>query len=274
MNVYLKNIFSALLIIFLGSCTKSVVLELEQGEPKLVIEASLDWERGTTGNEQTFKLMLSSPYYNNTIIPAGGAAVTVTSSAGTVYNFLQDGTSEKYSCTNFSPAMNESYTLKVIYKGNTYEATEVFEDATEVVSVEQNNDVSLDGKQIGLQYKLKAMPVNKDNFYYIRFTTEGIPFPGFASFDDRFTKGQEIYALYTDKELKQGSKVKAVVHGIDEGTYFYIQKLAINGNRAENPFATLPADVKGNIINKTNTDKAPFGYFRASVTTQHTYIVQ
>lgn len=274
MKTIFKLLTPILLFVFLQSCTKAVILDLNETEPKLVIEASLNWESGTTGNVQIIKLMLSTPYYNNTIVPANGASVTVTDQGGTVYDFVQEAGTENYVCRNFRPSFSNTYSLKVIYKGNTYEASESFEEATEVVSVEQNNDISIDGKQIGLKYKLKALPANTDHFFYVRFSTEGIPYKDFTAFDDRFTKGQEMYALYTHKDLKAGSKVTAVVHSIDEEAYFYIQKITTNSNRTGNPFATIPADARGNIINKTNGDKPPFGYFRASVTNTYNYVVQ
>lgn len=274
MKPIIKMFSAIILVLFLNSCTKPVFLDLEATEPKLVIEASLDWERGTTGNVQTIKLMLSTPYYNNNVVAANNAVVTVTDQGGAVYTFIQEPGTEKYICRNFSPAYSQLYTLKVVYQGDTYEASSSFQEATEVINVEQNNDVSIDDKQIGLRYKLKAMSADKDHFFFIRFSTEGIPYKDFTAFDDRLTKGQDMYALYSHKDIKVGSKVTAVVHSIDEQAYFYIVKIATNSNRVGNPFTTIPADVKGNIVNKTNNNKPPFGYFRASVTNQNIYVVK
>lgn len=41
-------------------------VDVQTGPSRLVIEASLDWEKGTTGSNQIIKLSKSTPYFDTT----------------------------------------------------------------------------------------------------------------------------------------------------------------------------------------------------------------
>ena len=70
-----KLIYIAILSFFTFSCEDVIDLELPTSESKLVIEASINWIKGTSGNEQQIKLTLSAPYFDTEIPPANGALV-------------------------------------------------------------------------------------------------------------------------------------------------------------------------------------------------------
>ncbi|MCA1965812.1 MAG: DUF4249 domain-containing protein, partial [Flavobacterium sp.] len=62
----MKNIFlyTVLLVTMLlnSSCEKVVDIELNNSDPKLVIDAIIKWEKGTTGESQTIKLSLTNDF--------------------------------------------------------------------------------------------------------------------------------------------------------------------------------------------------------------------
>ena len=102
---------------FLLSCTKVVKVDLETAEPKLVIDASIDWVKGTTGNEQKIKLSTTTGYYSTTFPTVSGADIVITNSADTVFRFIENAGTGEYICSNFHPVIGETYTLKVVLKG-------------------------------------------------------------------------------------------------------------------------------------------------------------
>lgn len=57
---------SLLSVLFFASCEDVVKLDLETGPTKLVVDAEIIWQKGTTGNVQTIKVSKTAPYYNNT----------------------------------------------------------------------------------------------------------------------------------------------------------------------------------------------------------------
>ena len=71
--------------LFLFSCEEVVDVDLNKSKPKLVIDASIKWGKGTTGNDQTIRLSTTADYFNNTVPPANGALVTITDSNAIVY---------------------------------------------------------------------------------------------------------------------------------------------------------------------------------------------
>ena len=65
MKKYLKIILVLIAVVF-TSCTDVVDVDVPTAEPRLVIEASINWEKGTDGSEQTIKLSTSTPYFDTT----------------------------------------------------------------------------------------------------------------------------------------------------------------------------------------------------------------
>ena len=123
----MKNIFLCSVLLFLtlfnSSCEKVVDIELDNSDPKLVIDAIIKWEKGTTGESQTIKLSLTNDFYTNEILPANGATVTVTNSSNVVFNFIEVPNTGDYVCDNFQPVIGEVYTLEILYHGAIYTAS-------------------------------------------------------------------------------------------------------------------------------------------------------
>ena len=92
---------------FIISCTEVIDLEVTEAAPRLVIEASLDWNKGTMGNEQNIQLSTSTPYFDsNSIEIVTGATVVVTNiNNGTIFNFV-DQNNGNYYTDSFIPIYN------------------------------------------------------------------------------------------------------------------------------------------------------------------------
>ncbi len=147
--------YSLYIVLFLSffaiSCEDVVDVDLNKSEPKLVIDASIKWEKGTLGNEQTIRLTTTGDYFNNTVPVANGAIVTITDSNSIVYNFIEDGTTGYYKCTNFNPILNEVYTLLVNYKGQTYSSTDKLYPVPTITTIEQDLN-GITGDEIELKF--------------------------------------------------------------------------------------------------------------------------
>ncbi|MEP1984869.1 MAG: DUF4249 domain-containing protein, partial [Maribacter dokdonensis] len=80
MKNYLKSII-ALFTIILTGCTDVIDVDVQTDTLHLVVEASLDWEKGTTGNDQEITLRTSTPFFDTQSTNVTGAEVTVTNNA-------------------------------------------------------------------------------------------------------------------------------------------------------------------------------------------------
>ena len=97
----------ALLVIFMFSCEEVIELDLNDGQQRLVIDASINWEKGTSGSDQEIKLSLSSPYYQNENLAATGANVQIISSNNEIFEF------EFYHLSHYQPFSTPVLTVSI-----------------------------------------------------------------------------------------------------------------------------------------------------------------
>ena len=74
---YINYYIFVLTVFVLYSCTDVIEVDVPVAAPRLVIEASIDWEKGTLGNEQTISLSLSTPYFDDSNTAVTGASIIV-----------------------------------------------------------------------------------------------------------------------------------------------------------------------------------------------------
>jgi hypothetical protein len=84
-----------------------------------------------------------------------------------------------------------------------------------------------------------------------------------------------MFGLYIDEDLKKDDVLELSVQGISEKYNNYMSKLlSISGGTGGSPFATPPATLRGNIVNQTNPDAYPLGYFHLSEIDTKTYTIE
>lgn len=251
------------------SCTEAIDLTVPTESPRLVIEASLDWEKGTLGNNQTIKLSLSTPYYDTAPNPVSGASVIVENATNGdvfIFNDQQDGS---YTTTNFVPIINNTYNLEVIYNSETYTAQETLISVSEINRIEQSREGGSDEEELDLTIYFDD-PANEVNFYYITFLEGEDLLPTREIMSDEFTNGNEMSLLYEEDEadledeILPGDMVDINLFGISETYYDFLYRLIEQANSAGNPFATVPTRLKGNFTNLANPENYAFGYFRVT----------
>lgn len=261
-------------LISLFSCEDVIEVELNEVEPRLVIEASINWLKNTSGNEQEVKLTLSAPFFDNVIPPANGALVSITDSNNTVFNFIEDSNSGIYKNSEFTPVINSSYSLNIVYNNEVYTATETLKSVVPIDSIEQNNEGGFSGEDIELK-ALYTDPADEENYYFFEFLSDLTPVPTLEVYEDRFTNGNQIFGFYTEEDIEAGNVVRIRNHGISESFYEFMFILLQQGSQdSGGPFETQPASVRGNCINETNPDNFPFGYFRLSEVDEFIYTVE
>ncbi|PKB15582.1 DUF4249 family protein [Flavobacterium sp. 5] len=278
----MKNIklFIILLITSLSivSCEDVINVDLDTAPPKLVIDASIKWEKETTGNIQKIKLTTTTDYYSNTIPVATGATVTVTNTTlGTpvTFQFIEDGQTGEYICNNFNPIINNDYALTVVYKGQTYTSTSKFMASPVIASTEQSVKPGIEGKDV---YEIKFYWQDngaEDNFYLVGAKNANVSYPEYGVLTDEFYQGNQMFAFYRDDKIKKGDVLEFSIQGITEQYNNYMNKLLnIAGSDGGNPFSAPPATLRGNIVNQTNPDDYPLGFFHLSEIDSDTYTIQ
>ena len=132
-KLIIKSVVIILIINLFYACSEVVNVSVPNGGNRLVIEASILWEKGTSGADQTVKLSTSTEYFSNKPNePVLNAQVQVTNlNTGEVFVFVNQNNGD-YTINTFNPIINNEYELEVVYNGKTYKATENLTSVVEI----------------------------------------------------------------------------------------------------------------------------------------------
>jgi hypothetical protein len=278
MNKYLRIVIfiSAILII---ACEDVIDVNLQTVSPRLTIEASLDWEKGTIGNEQTIKLSTSTPYFDTTSNASVNNASVIVINNNSLDEFVfTNQNNGEYTSKNFIPVINQSYTLEVIYNGEQYSATETLMPVVDIAEVIQSNEGGFDNNSLDVNV-LFDDPVDINNYYLIKFKEQGDLLPRLFDIDDEFRDGNRIKVFYEkdedsdEEEFVPGDIIDIDFFGISRDYFNYINLLILQ-SEGNGVFGQTPAIVKGNCVNIDNTENYAHGYFRLTQVVRTSYTLQ
>jgi hypothetical protein len=270
----IKIILGILSIILFTSCQDVVDIPLDTENPRLVIEASINWQKGTSGNVQKIKLTTTTDYYSNNIPTVSGATITVKNSTNTTFNFIEIPNTGEYVCNNFTPLLNETYSLNISVNGQNYTATETLIPIPAITNIVQNNQGGITGNRVEIKTFYNDTPII-DNYYFYKYKYSNVVKPDFYVDDDLFFQGNQFFSISRNSDLKAGDQLEITHTGISKNTFNYLSILLnISGSQGGGPFQSPPATVKGNIKNNTNFDNYPLGFFRLSEIDIRNYTVQ
>ena len=280
MKIYFRTIGMALILI-LTACEDQIDVPVQTAPTRLTVEASLDWEKGTAGSEQSIRLSNSTPFFDTTTNTAvTGASVQVTNnSSGTVFVFSDQNNGE-YTTSEFVPIIGQSYTLEITHNGETYTATETLNAIVDITELTQSTEEGFDEDDLEVRV-IFTDPVEEGNRYLFKFRKRGELLPDLEEFDDEFVNGNEIDWWYEIEEDDSTDEIEAFVAGdivdielyaISEPYNDYI-RILINQSGGVGIFDTTPVALKGNCINLTNQKNYAHGYFRLTqlIKTSYTF---
>ncbi len=258
----LTNILLPILFLVFSSCEEVIDVSLETIPPRLVVEASINWIKGTTGSTQSIRISTTTGYFNTQIPAVTNAVVRITSNSGTVFTFVQQNQPGLYVCSTFSPVVNETYTLSIDHEGAQYTATETLLATPSINRIEQRSNAGITGDAIEVKFFFNDIR-DETNFYLFSVQSPYKAIPDYAALQDRFFQNNEMFGLYRSSEFKPNDTVAVTLSGISKQYYNYMTiLLAQAGTSSSGPFSTPNATVRGNIVNQTNFNNFALGYFR------------
>ena len=269
----MKNIIYLVAILLFVSCETKVDIPLDTANPKLVIDATILWQKGTSGSTQKIKLTTTTDFYSSLIPVVSGATVLVTNSTNTIFTFTEIPNTGEYVCTNFNPVINESYTLNIQYAGQNYSSTEKLLATPTIDTIEQTTVQGFGSDVIQVKFFFQDNGSEVNN-YLIGVKNSAVVAPEYRAQKDEFFQGNQMFGFYSDKDLKAGDQLFFSLEGISLRYYNYMEKLLnIAGSGGGSPFSTPPATLRGNIINQSNENDYPLGYFHLSEIDTRNYTV-
>ena len=282
MKKYINYIAFILILIIISSCEDVIDVDVPEGKIRLVVEASLDWEKGTSGHNQTIKLSTSTPYFetksNNLVTNASVKVTNTNTNDEFIFTNQNNGT---YTTTSFVPVINNEYVLEVIYNGEIYQASETLMPVVDIKMINQTLEGGFDDEVLDLNVYFDDL-ANMDNYYLIRYYEAGDLFPYLDALSDEFFQGEEMHDFIekadnedtNEEAFLPGDTVEINLYGISETYYNYMRLLIEQYYGGGDPFASTAAEIKGNCINKTNAENYAFGYFRVTEVHKTSYTFQ
>lgn len=254
-------------------CEEVVDVDTDTAAPRLVVDASITWQKGTAGNEQTIKLTTTTNYFNVTPPVVSGATVFITNSSATVFDFIETPNTGQYVCSTFIPQMGETYTLTVIHNGRTITATETMMPAPYIDYITQETIAGIENEEDQIQVKTYFTDsAATADYYLVRYQSSVTAIPEYIAIDDEFFNGNQVFGIYLNEDLKPDGLLGVRIYGISERYFHYMEKL-INIAGGGGPFSTPGGVLRGNLINTTNPDDYILGYFNVSEIDSQVYTV-
>ena len=252
-------------ILLLLACEEVIQVDLDDAPPRLVIDAIIGYSENngspiTIGQVQ---LSLSTPFFEEESPAALGATVSIINEdTGEVFP-LEESDPGRF--IDGFPALipGTSYTLEVIFEGNTYRATEQLVGGTQIDNLEQGDGFLFD-QESETEVKVTFTDFSDErNFYLFSFG-----FDNFLIIDDEFFPEQQITFSYFYEDLEPGDQLSITLLGADKEFADYVNVVLDQAGQSNNGsaggFSTPPAEARGNIVNTTNAEQYPLGYFAIS----------
>lgn len=268
----MKYIYLAITILLFTSCEDVIDLPLEEGPKRMVIDANINWKKGTSGSDQAIRLTQTADFYDLTVPVVNGATVKITNSSNVEFPFDEEGLTGIYKTTSFLPVINETYVLTVDHNGETFTATETLFATPIIDRIEQSSDNFFGTEAIKVEFFFQD-DENQDNFYFGQFNyPTDYTIDIYRTRNDEFSNGQENSFFEQDDRLMPGNDLTFYFYSASQTNFNYMN-LLLDQISSGGPFAAPPASVKGNCINTTNPDEKPYGYFRLSEMAVEVYTI-
>jgi hypothetical protein len=245
-----------------------IELELNDAAPRLVIDAAIELNAdGSTTS--TVELSRTASFYveDNPIVE--DATVTITDSRGQQF-ILEHTGSGFYRSTVLNVEDDVDYTLTIIDQGSTYSSTDRLERTVPLIGVEQET-VSGFGDDLVRLTAFYNDPEGAGDFYFFEYMDDLNEQVDIGS--DEFTDGNRSPTIFFLDEFEAGMTARIEIKGINQRCFSFYETL-LQQSGGGGPFDAQPATVKGNIVNTTNADRYPFGYFRISEVFVIDYVIE
>jgi len=255
----LTNIFTTIiLIVTLASCEKVIDVDLEESEPKIVIEAVL--QEGENGF--VVSISKTAHYFDNQPLEKiDNATVMLTDSRNNAYDIPNTSNGE-YGLT-INASINTEYYLKVNIDGTEYIATSYLSEKVAIDSVYNVFAESVGPRESGYTVFFKySDPANVPNYYRVTHALNG-EYQNKAEdlqvLNDNSNDGNQARFPIMMKTFQKGDTVKISLIHFDESSYDYFSSLGdiMGGAMGPNSGSAAP----GNPI--SNWSNNALGYFSA-----------
>tara|TARA_R110002126_G_scaffold291579_2_gene453908 strand:+ start:22037 stop:22867 length:831 start_codon:yes stop_codon:yes gene_type:complete len=268
-------IFPVLILLIFSNCEKVIDVDVPSIAPKLIIDASFEvyFDENPVRAKSLVKLRESADYFDEAIPTVTNATVFLTNLAdNSVINFEDSNADGEYEpIANFIPADNVAYELTVIHNNETYKGKATKVKSTQIIDVAQGDSTLFSGNEVEINVKIQD-ELDIENYYFFDFSNNN-----FSVLEDRFFDGQEyeVPNFYAEDDIVLPTAVNIRMLGVSKDYFTYLRILiSQSGLTGGGPFETVPTSLLGNMINTTDENNFPLGYFHIGETDSFTIFLE
>jgi len=267
----MRNFITLFIVsVFFWSCEKEVILDLDQTEPKVVIEAQVTNQPGY----QFVKVTRTTDFYGSGATPrVTDAIVTVSDDEGNEFTFVHNPNNHADSAGIYLPSVpftgveGRVYTLLVEVDGEQFTATDRLLPVTPMDSLSyQVNELEaedpLDPGQIYEVLMFAKEPQDEKNYYLFKFfrnDTLNLYNDTDIYYSDDELLAEEINGVQSPAYFKEGDNARVEMYSISRVGFVYYNDLwSLLNNDAGGMFGPIPASPRTNISN------GALGFFQVS----------
>jgi len=273
-------LLAILAVLAAGACTRIVDLDVEEGPRLLVVEGRVELGAPL----QRVRLTTTDVASSDTAPPrATGALVEIGDELGTRHALFESAPG-LYETGDLIPRVGGTYTLRVTWQGERYEAvTDLVGgppiDSLYFVYVEEGLAQGDSGYRAVIDY---TDPPGVPNWYLWELWVNGVRRvaidPGnrfrVISSDEYYDGGRVVgYQPFDEEVVDPGDAVTLRQIAMTEPAYRYWFTLFEQTAPGGGPFSTPPASLRGNVANLTDPGHRALGWFLAGEVHERTGIV-
>lgn len=258
----------ASVLFFFSSCEKVINIDLNNSDPRLVVEANVTNQAGPF----TVCLKSSGNFYGTNIFPpVTNAIVTLSDNAGSseVLQQLSDGI---YQTLTINGIPGRTYKLSISYNGKEYVAVSSMPNPVPIDSVVIKTSTVGGGGRPSNGFRVITYfkdPPGLGNYYRLLLSsndTSAINKTRFKILSDKLADGNEVSISYNTKLLSSDS-ITLELESIDKPTYDFYSTLGDASGDGSFFLSAPPANPVNNISN------GGLGYFAAYSAVKNKYII-
>jgi len=258
-------LYITLALIF-ASCEKVVHIDLNEANPRIVVDAQLVDTGNGLGNA-IIKLSWSGSFYDdNNFKPIENASIKISDPRGKIYHFTEVKAGEYINTQMEAVYIDDEFNLEIETNNETLSAKSSLPRYVPIDSLSFAPFVFGPHRGNGFVVHCHFMdPPNEENFYYLKLIINDTVSSDYFIGSDDAIDGEQIDYVFFKHAIEKGAFVVVELYTIDEMAYDYFRVLKKDENSGGmsaapgNPIS----NIKGNAI----------GIFRASAKDEKYIIV-
>ena len=246
-----KTYIYILLALFFTSCEKVIDIDLNDSEPRIVVDAQvLNYGPGFDGNAVVKLSWTSNFYETNTFRAIENAKVMVTDANGNKHQLSSQEPGIYRNPSIPQAQMGDHYNLEITVDGKTIKSSSTIARQVKIDSLSYSIDAFGPKQNEGFMVNCHFTdPANEVNYYYMKLKINNIYSQGYFITRDDGLDGKPMTYTFFRNLITVPSQVYVELYTLDEAAFEYFKVLAMmeQGGMSTAP-GNPPSNIEGDAI--------------------------